>query len=61
VLDIDRKIKYSNMGFQDDENNGLIKAFIPTDFFAEINAQLRKSQYQPELFEKMIKFLENFD
>jgi len=64
VLEIDRKIKYAmmaSMGSQDDEANGVIKAFIPTDFFAEINDQLRKSQYQPELFDKMTKFLENFD
>jgi len=40
VLEIDRKIKYAmmaSMGSQDDEANGVIKAFIPTDFFAEIN------------------------
>lgn len=40
----------------------MIKAFIPSDFFAEINDQLRRSQYQPEILEKMLlTFLDNFD
>jgi hypothetical protein len=40
---------------------GVLKAFIPPNFFAEINEQMRRNQYQPELFEKQMKFLDDFD
>ena len=67
VLKIDRVMQGMERGnllaFSDRQSYGVVKAFIPTSFFAEINEQMwrMRSKNQSELVQLQMQFLDNFD
>ena len=67
VLKIDRVMQGIDRGnllaFSDRQTYGIVKAFIPSSFFAEINEQMwrMRTNNQNELLQLQMQFLDNFD
>ena len=66
VLKIDRVMQSMDRGnllaFSDRQSYGVVKAFIPPSFFAEIKEQMwRMRTHQNELLQLQMQFLDNFD
>ena len=60
VLKIEQAVKINQ---NDEKFQGVLKAFIPHNFFAEIRDLMRRNQKEKNeiIFEKQFKFLEEFD
>ena len=67
VLKIDRVMQSIDRGnllaFSDRQSCGVVKAFIPPSFFAEINEQMWRMRHHSknELLQLQMQFLDNFD
>ena len=67
VLKIDRVMQGVDrgnlLGFADRQSYGVVKAFIPPNFFAEINEQLWRwrDYHKAELVQLQMRFLDHFD
>ena len=67
VLKIDRMAQSMDRGnllaLSGGQTNGIVKAFIPTSFFAEINEQMwrMRGNNQNELLQLQLLFLDHFD
>mmetsp|Transcript_35350 Transcript_35350/g.46533 ORF Transcript_35350/g.46533 Transcript_35350/m.46533 type:complete len:153 (+) Transcript_35350:866-1324(+) len=67
VLKIDRIMQSIDRGnllaFSERQSSGIVKAFVPTSFFAEINEQMwrMRTNNQAELLQQQLLFLDHFD